>query len=170
MQRKTVFGLAVRIIAVLLILWSLRDLVQLGGIFLSYWGQEEYSQIGQFAPMLLSSVVMLIIAASLMKNVERITEKAYPVETTEDINELEIFNLAMKVTGLVFMVWAIPDAVQIICKFLYITYLVPSLSHQSETMFLVDHLPMTVLFLILGWYLLTDGRWFAKMAFKKQNT
>jgi len=169
MQRKTVLGLAVRIIAVLLIVWSVRELVQLGGLFLSYWGQEGNSQMGQFVPLILSSLVMLIIAVGLIKSAESIAEKVYPVETMEDIDEVGIFNLAMKVIGLVFMVWAIPDAVQIICKFIFISYLAPAWSHQDQTMYIVDHLPMALLFLLLGWYLLKDGRLFSKMAFEQKN-
>jgi len=165
MQRKTVLGLAVRIIAVLLIVLSLRDLVQICGVFLSYWGQEGNSGMGQFIPMLLSPVVMIIIAAGLIKSAEDIAERAYPVETMEGIDEVGIFNLAMKVTGLAFMVWAIPDLVQIISKLCYMSYLAPSISHQEQTMYIADHLPMALLFLLLGWYLLKDGRLFTKMAF-----
>lgn len=72
MQRKAVLGLAVRIIAVLLIMWSLRYLVQMCGVFFSYWGQDGDTNILQFIPMLLSSVVMLIIAVALIKNAEGI--------------------------------------------------------------------------------------------------
>lgn len=169
MQRKTILGVAVRIIAVFLIVWSVKDLVQLCGVLFSYWGQDGYTQIGQFVPMILSSVVMLIIACVLMKHSGMIAIKAYPMEIMDDIDEVGIFTLAMKVTGLVMMVWSIPAAVQIICKFLYITYLVPSLAHYDQTMYIVDHLPITVLFLILGWYLLKDGRLFTKMAFEKEN-
>ena len=169
MPRKTAMGLAVRIIVVGLIILSLRDLVSIGGAFLSYWGQEGNSQMGQFIPMLLSPVVMLIIAAALMKKAESIAEKAYPVETMEDINEVGIFNLAMKITGLVFMVWAIPDLVQVISKLCYISYLAPVIAHQEQTMYVADHLPRTLLFLLLGWYLLKSGRLFTKMAFKQQD-
>lgn len=87
----------------------------------------------------------------------------------EDIDEVGIFNLAMKVIGLIFMVWAIPDMVQIICKFLYISYLTPIWSHENQTMYIVDHLPITLLFLFLGWYLIKDGSLFTKMAFEKRN-
>ena len=51
MPRKTILGLAVRIIVVGLIILSLRDLVSICGAFLSFWGQEETSQISQFIPM-----------------------------------------------------------------------------------------------------------------------
>lgn len=169
MQRKAILGLAVRIIAILLIMWSLRYLVQMCGVFVSYWGQDGDTNILQFIPMLLSSVVMLIIAVALIKNAESIAQRAYPVETMEDIDEVGLFNLAMKVIGLVFMVWAIPDMVQIICKFLYISYLTPVWSHETQTMYIVDHLPITLLFLILGWYLIKDGSLFTKMAFEKKN-
>lgn len=172
MQRKTVLGLAVRMIVVGLIILSLSGLVSIGGALLSYWvqvGQEGNSQMGQFIPMLLSPVVMLIIAAVLMKNVERIAEKVYPVETMDDIDEVGIFNLAMKVIGLVFMVWAIPDLVQVISKSCYISYLAPAISHQEQTMYIVDHLPRALLFLLLGWHLLKDGRVFTKMAFGQMN-
>lgn len=169
MTRKTVLGLAVRIIVVGLIILSLRDLVSICGAFLSFWGQEENSQIGQFIPMFLSPVVMLIIAAVLMKKVDSIAEKVYPVETMEGINEVGIFNLAMKVIGLIFMVWAIPELVQIISKLCYISYLAPSIYHQEQTMYVADHLPRSLLFLLLGWYLLKDGRLFRKMAFKMKN-
>jgi hypothetical protein len=169
MQRKTILGLAVRIIVVGLIILSLSNLVSICGLFLSYWGQEEYSGMRQFIPMLLPPVVMIIIAAVLMKKAESIAEIAYPVETMEDIDEVGIFNLAMKVTGLVFMVWAIPDLVQIISKFCYISYLAPSISHQEQTIYIADHLPMALLFLLLGWYLLKDGRLFTKMAFKQKD-
>ena len=168
MPRKTVLGLAVRIIVVGLIILSLRDLVSIGGAFLSFWGQEENSQMGQFIPMFLSPVVMLIIAALLMKNIDSIAEKAYPVETEDDIDEVGVFNLAMKITGLVFMVWAIPDLVQIISKLCYISYLAPSIYHQEQTMYVADHLPRALLFLLLGWYLLKDGRLFTKLAFKEK--
>ncbi|MBP1760991.1 MAG: hypothetical protein H6Q64_533 [Firmicutes bacterium] len=169
MPRKTVLGLAVRIIVVGLIILSLRDLVSIGGAFLSFWGQEENSQIGQFIPMFLSPVVMLIIAALLMKNIDRIAERAYPAETEDDIDEVGVFNLAMKITGLIFMVWAIPDLVQIISKLCYISYLAPSIYHQEQTMYVADHLPNSLLFLLLGWYLLKSGRLFTKMAFKMKN-
>jgi len=169
MPRKTILGLAVRIIVVGLIILSLRDLVSICGAFLSFWGQEETSQISQFIPMFLSPVVMLIIAAVLMKNIESIAEKAYPVETEDDINEVGVFNLAMKITGLVFMVWAIPELVQIISKLCYISYLAPSIYHQEQTMYVADHLPRSLLFLLLGWYLLISGRLFTKMAFKMKN-
>lgn len=169
MPRKTILGLAVRIIAVGLIILSVRDMVSICGAFLSFWGQEENFQIGQFIPVFLSPVVMLIIAVLLMKNVDSIAEKAYPVETEDDINEVGIFNLAMKITGLIFMVWAIPDLVQIISKLCYISYLAPSIYHQEQTMYVADHLPRSLLFLLLGWYLLKDGRLFTKMAFKRKN-
>ena len=169
MPRKTILGLAVRIIVVGLIILSLRDLVSIGGAFLSFWGQEGDSQIGQFIPMRLSPVVMLIIAAVLMKKVDSIAEKAYPVETMEGINEVGVFNLAMKVIGLIFMVCAIPELVQIISKLCYISYLAPSIYHQEQTMYVADHLPRSLLFLLLGWYLLKDGRLFTKMAFKMKN-
>lgn len=165
MQRKAVFGLAVRIIAVLLIVWSMVYFVQLCGLLLSGFGQEGNPNVVQFIPMLLSAVILLLIGIAFIKNTETIAAKLYPTGTNEDINEVGVFNLAMKVIGLTFMVWAIPNVVQIIFKFCYIRYLSPVWSHVEHTAYLADNLPRVLLLLLLGWYLLKDGRVFTTMAF-----
>ena len=112
-------------------------------------------------------VPLFIIAAGifLVIGTRSLTEKLYPNEEEKLDSAQDIFNLSMKITGMVLIVKALPDAVQILSSLIYIKNSSQVLDTTGQFQYIYTEIGSTLLYFVFGWYLLKGGRFFVQLAF-----
>ena len=133
------------------------------------WGSIPYSQgmipIGMKVISILIPLFILAAGIFLVIGTKSLTEKLYPDEEEKLDSSQDIFSLSMKITGMVLLVKALPDAVQILSYLIYIKASSPVMSKALQFEFIYTRLFSTLLYFIFGWYLLKGGQLFIRLAF-----
>lgn len=136
---------------------------------IAIWGNLPSSQ--GMMPMgikVISIIIPLFILAAgifLVIGSESLTKKLYPNEEEKIDSSQDIFNLSMKITGMVLLVKALPDAVQILSYLIYIKASSPVMNNSVQFQFIYTELVSTLLYFVFGWYLLKGGQLFVRLAF-----
>ncbi len=133
------------------------------------WGNLPSSRgmlpMGALVMSILIPLVTLAAGIFLLIGTESLTEKLYPDEEEKLDSAEHIFSLAMKITGMVLIVQALPDAVQIVSSLIYIKASSPVLNNSVQFQYIYTELVSTLLYFIFGWYLLKGGQLFVRLAF-----
>lgn len=133
------------------------------------WGNLPYSQgmlpLGIKLVSILIPLVILAAGIFLIIGTKSLTEKLYPDEEEKIASSRDIFILSMKITGMVLLVKALPDAVQILSNVIYIKAASPVMNNAVQLEFIYTRLVSTLLYFIFGWYLLKGGQLFVRLAF-----
>ena len=101
----------------------------------------------------------------LLVGTKRLAAYLYPDDEEKLDSAKSIFNLAMKILGIVLVVRALPDAVQIISHIIYMKSLSPAISSEVHQQFIFTRLASTLLYFALGWYLVKGGQFLQRIAF-----
>lgn len=132
------------------------------------WGSLPSSQgMLPIAAKVVSILVPLIILAAgifLVVGTKSLTMKLYPDDENIDSSK-NIFRLSLKITGMVLMVKALPDAVQILSSLIYIKATSPVMDNAVQFNFIYTKLASTLLYFVFGWYLIKGGKFFVQLAF-----
>lgn len=133
------------------------------------WGTLPSSQgMMPMGILVVSILVPLFILAAgiyLVIGTKSLTEKLYPDEEELLDSSQDIFNLSMKITGMILIVKALPDAVQIFSSLIYIKASSPVMNNAVQFEFIYTKLVSTLLYFVIGWYLLKGGQLFVRLAF-----
>ncbi|MEA4926876.1 MAG: hypothetical protein VB084_16405 [Syntrophomonadaceae bacterium] len=133
------------------------------------WGSLPSSRgMLPMGALVISILIPLFILAAgifLLIGTKSLTEKLYPDEEEKPDSSEHIFSLAMKITGMVLIVQALPDAVQILSSLIYIKASSPVLNNSLPLQFIYTELVSTLLYFTFGWYLLKGGQMFVRLAF-----
>ena len=140
----------------------IRGITMLIGMVGVVAGPEMLPWITQIAAIL-SPTVILAAGVYLIIGSKGLVEKLCPDSEEEPESGQALFVLAMKVTGAVFIVMALPDLVQAISNFIYIKSYGPA---WTEGQIAYVQGLSTLVKLIIGWYLLRDGRLLVDLAFR----
>jgi hypothetical protein len=175
-QPKALFYAGLKIIGVLTIIWSFTHVVLVISQFYSVYNQPDMvtgNDLRYFRFSLIFQVIYPIIlfgiGITLLKKGENIIRFAFRDSGEEgESHTAALFTLFMKLAGLILMIYAIPKAFQIISNIMFISS-VSSLNTSSQTMFIIQNLAITVINLLLGYYLLRSGKIFYNLGFAKQE-
>ncbi len=133
------------------------------------WGNLPSSQgmmpTGMMVASILIPLVTLAAGIFLVIGTKSLTEKLYPDEEEKLDSSQDIFSLSMKITGMVLLVQALPDAVQILSSMIYIKATSPVMNNSAQFQFIYTELVSTLLYFVFGWYLLRGGQLFVRLAF-----
>ena len=133
------------------------------------WGNLPYSQGMMPTGIMVVSILIpvFIVAAGifLVIGTKSLAEKLYPNEGEKLDSSQDIFSLSMKITGMVLLVQALPDAVQILSSLIYIKASSPVMNNSVQFQFIYTELVSTLLYFVFGWYLLKGGQLFVSLAF-----
>ncbi len=133
------------------------------------WGNLPSNQgmmpMGIMVVSILIPLVTLAAGVFLVFGTKSLTEKLYPEEEEKMDSSQNIFSLAMKITGVVLLVTALPDAVQILSYAIYIKASSPVINNSVQFQFIYTKLVSTLLYFVFGWYLLQGGQLFVRLAF-----
>ncbi len=136
---------------------------------IAIWSSLPYSE--EMMPMgilvVSISIPLFTLAAGifLVIGTKSLTEKLYPDEEEKPDSSEDIFSLAMKITGMVLIVQALPDAVQILSSLIYIKASSPVMNNSVQFQYIYTELVSTLLYFVFGWYLLKGGPLFVRLAF-----
>lgn len=133
------------------------------------WGSLPFSQdmqsIGVMVICILIPLFTLAAGVYLVIGTKSLTEKLYPDEEEKLDTCQDIFSLAMKITGMVLIVRALPEAVHILSNLIYVKATSPVMNNSVQYQYIYTNLTSTLLYFILGWYLLQGGQLFVRLAF-----
>lgn len=170
MKAADLFVVGLRVIGVLVIIKAIQSLIMGVPFIMGVFGQEE--NLGWVINLqiinLVNPLVLLIIGIYLLSGMKGVVERLYP--KSEEIildSSRKVFNLAMKITGLVLVVYSIPELLKIISNGLYLGYYYRfGIDTFQQEIIVIERTLATLVSLILGFYLLLSGRFFENIAFK----
>ncbi len=118
---------------------------------------------------LIYPLALLLIGFYLLTGTRTLVEKIYPEEDLKAFESVRtVFKLAMKTTGMVLIVYAVPELLRIISSVLYIGYYQRFGIDASAQQFIAAERSLaTLVSLLLGFYLLKSGDFFKRLAFKE---
>jgi hypothetical protein len=170
LSASDLFAAGIRIIGILAIIKAIMVLIMtvpsLFGHHYPDWAM--YQQI----MTLVYPLALLIIGIYLLNCTGRLVKKFYPEDeeiATESAQT--VFSLAVKITGMVLIVYYVPDLLRVLTNALYIGYYRPLGIDTFEQQLLVAERSLAMLVsILLGFYLLHGGRFFARLAFKNKDS
>lgn len=109
-----------------------------------------------------------MIGFYLLTGIPERIKKLYP---EGDVPAMEssrtVFKLAMKITGMVLVVYGLPELLNIFSNALYIgQYQSMGINTSDQQIVVAERTLATLVSLLLGFYLLNGGRFFERLAFK----
>lgn len=149
-----------QVVGVIFIIMGLAGLISVVGAVIS---QEMIPWVMQIAAIL-TPVFVLAAGVYLTIGSKGLVEKLYPDSEEKPESGEALFVLAMKILGAVLIVTALPILVQVISSFIYIKSFGTTWS-QGQIVYVQG--PSTILKLIIGWYLLKDGKLLVDLAFRR---
>lgn len=160
MSPRVLLRTSLQVVGVVAIIRGITMLIGMVGVVA---GPEMMPWVMRIAAIL-SPVVMLAAGVYLTIGSKGLVEILCPDSEEKPKSGETLFVLAMKVTGAVLIVTALPDLIQAISSFIYIKSLGPAWT-QGQIAY-VQGLSALVK-LIIGWYLLRDGRLLVDLAFRE---
>ncbi|MGB3342185.1 MAG: hypothetical protein WBB37_11960 [bacterium] len=173
MSKRDVLSIAFKILGVIAIMYTIVLIPNIGFaismFFLPDVGDNQtYFRIWHFAATLIYPIVTLICGFILLKYGDTITkklikdDKQLSIKVTEDW-ERRIFILALKIVGVVWLLKGIPEVIKSIGELIMRWYI-----YYYNTSQIIGIIIGGVVSLVLGFYLITNGRYFIKLAFGEQ--
>ena len=175
-QPISFFRAGIKIIGMLTIIWSLTHVVSVVFTFYSIYNQSDLmisSDLMYYRFSLVFQAVYPILlfglGAYLLKSGEAIVRLAFRGSDEKSEDKVgELFILFMKLAGLALIIFSIPNAVQLVANFLFVSSAtLIDTSFQKE--FITQNFFITIVQLLLGVYLLRSGKIFYNLGFNKQN-
>lgn len=158
---KDMLNTAVKVLSLIMLLQALKGfiglipLVAVSNEFTARW------EVWQILLAFISPLVLLIIGMYLLKYADRLADFLWKTDLEEETQAREsLFKLAVKITGLVLIVFALPEMVQILGNGLYIKSVSGAVSTVAQNEFIFNKLLANLVSLLLGLYLLCSGRFF----------
>ena len=162
LSSRTLLRIGLQVVGVITIINGLCNLIAFGGIIPP---SEGMMPLAAKITNVMVPVVTLAVGIFLLVGTKRLAEYLYPDEEEKLNSARAVFNLAMKILGMVLIVRYLPDAVQIISHIIYMKSLSPAISSDIQQQFVYTHLGSTVLYFAFGWYLVRGGKFLERIAF-----
>lgn len=170
MKASDLFAAGTRIIGILAIIKAIGVLIMtVPSLFgHNYPGWAMHMQI----MTLVYPLALLLIGIYLLSATGRLVRRFYPEEEEIATKYAQtVFSLAMKITGMVLIVYFIPDLLRVLSNALYIGYYRPLGIDTIDQQLLIAERSLAMLVSILfGFYLLHGGRLFTRLAFKSKDS
>lgn len=153
---------ALRIIGVLVIIRAINNFILSVPFLLST--EHSWAAVDQLLAVL-SPLIFLFVGIYLIKSTPGIAKWLMQSWENDEENSSQVmFILAMKISGVVLIVYSIPQVLRIISNAIYVGYW-----YSNHLIIIASNLLTTVVSLIFGYYLLRGGRCFYSMAFSTDH-
>jgi hypothetical protein len=163
---RVLLRIGLQIVGVITIITGISRAIATGGSLPSIQGMMP---IGMKVVSILIPLFTLAAGIFLVSGTKSLTEKLYPDEKETLDSSQDIFSLSMKITGMVLLVQALPDAVQILSSIIYIKATSPVMNNSVQFQFIYTEIVSTLLNFVFGWYLLKGGPLFVRLAFHHEG-
>ncbi len=175
LSSKVMLRVGLQLVGVITVINGVVQCIVSWGSLYGSWGSHLPSTEGMMPPWILitSIAVPLIVLGAglyLLLGSKGLADRFYPDEEEKLDSARSIFILAMKVLGLVLIVQALPDAVQIITSFMYIANMNAALDFRAQSEFFYNRLLSTLLRFAIGYYLLVGGQLLLRLAFPVEKS
>lgn len=169
---RDIFLTAIKVVGVIILLKALHQFIVLIPMitvnsFTTRW------EVWQVLLSFISPLVLLLMGIYLLKQAEWLTERLWGAKQEQSEPETTppqvLFHLALKVLGLVLIVMALPVAFRVLGNALYINSVSGAISTVYQTEFIYREVLATLVNLLLGFYLLCSGRFFARLAYPERE-
>jgi hypothetical protein len=163
------FAAGARIIGILTIIKGIQVIIMTVPSLFVMFGQNspEWAAVQQLITIVYP-LALILIGFYLLAGIPERIKKFYP---EGDVPAMEssrtVFKLAMKTTGMLLVVYALPELLNIFSNALYIGhYQRMAINTSAQQMIIVERTLATLVSLLLGYNLLNGGRFFERLAFK----
>lgn len=166
LSSRVILRTGLQVVGVVTMINGFQQAIAAWGIILA--NQESINLSIQISTIL---VPLVIIAVGIYLTISSngIASKLYPDSVAVSDSGEALFVLAMKILGAVLVVRALPDAVQLLSNLIYIQSVSPVWNTDVQSQFIFTHLLSTLLYFIMGFYLLGGARLLVSWAFP-ENT
>ena len=162
LSSRALLRIGLQVLGVITIINGLCNVIAFGGILPS---SEGMMPLAAQVFNIMIPVVTLAAGIFLLVGTKKLAAYLYPDDEEKLDSAKSIFNLSMKILGMVLVVRALPDAVQIISHIIYMKSLSPAISSEVQQQFIFTRLASTLLYSAFGWYLVRGGRFLERIAF-----
>jgi hypothetical protein len=163
---RDMLGTGIKVLGLIMLLKSLQafiGLISVAGLnnnFTTRW------ELWQVLLTFISPLVLLIVGLCLLKYADRLTDFLCKTDDPEaDIQQENLFQLAIKFIGLILIVFAIPEAFRIIGNLFYMKAVSEAIDTVTQSQFVWERSLSTLIRLLLGFYLMCSGRFFYHLAY-----
>lgn len=117
---------------------------------------------------LLYPLALILIGFYLLTGTRALVRKIYPEQDPKAFESVRtVFKLAMKITGMVLVVYAAPELLRIFSSLLYIGYYQRfGIDASAQQLIAAERSLATLVSLLFGFYLLKSGDFFKRLAVK----
>ena len=177
MTKRDILSLAIKTIGIIAVMWAILHIPTVG-LGISVLLQEpsdvfpRHHAFFHFMSTITTLVLLLIMAYVLLRWSDSIARWVVRQDSTLTISghagwEKRIFTVALRVVGVVFLVYGIPKLAELVEQ------LLAGWGNSGFDAFFYPYYPTGItsalIRIILGFYLLFDGRLFVDAAFRKQK-
>lgn len=161
LSSRVLLRIGLQVVGVITIINGICQTIAIGGII--PFSEDMMPPAAQIMNILMP---LVIVAAGifLLVGTKKLAEHLYPDDEETLDSARAIFNLAMKILGMVLIVQALPDTVQIISNIIYLKSVSPAIFTDLQQEFIYTRLLSTLLYLIFGFYLVKGGRLLERIA------
>lgn len=164
-RSRTLLRIALQVIGVLTILSGVSSAFVNWGSLVSLLFNHQAVPWPAIVGPIFVPIVILTAGLYLLINPGIIVGRFYPDQEEQTDTMERLFILAIKIAGIWLIVNALPDAVQIITNLLYILNVGPVIEVSNQIYTIISRLGSAIVNLLIGWYLLSGGKIFVKIAF-----
>ena len=164
---RDLFGAAARIVGILTIIKGIQVLIMTIPTILGLYGQGVPDwALNQKLITIIYPLALFLIGFYLLAGINGLLDKLYPNAGEEALaSSRGVFILAMRITGMVLIVYGIPELLEIISGLLYAGYYQRyGINAAAQIMLAAERSLAVVVSLLFGFYLLKGGRYFEKLA------
>lgn len=167
---RDMLGTGIKVLGLIMLLKSLQafiGLISVAGLNNSFTTRWELWQV---LLTFISPLVLLIVGLCLLKYADRLTDFLCKTDNPEPETQPEfLFQLAIKIVGLILIVFAIPEAFRIIGDLLYMKAVSGAIDTVTQSQFVWERSLSTLVRLLLGFYLICSGRFFYRLAYPAKD-
>lgn len=164
------FAASARIIGILAILKGIQVFIITFPTILGLVGKSVPDwALSQQIMALLYPLTLILIGFYLLTGTRALVRKIYPEQDPKAFESVRtVFKLAMKITGMVLIVYAVPELMRILSSVLYIGYYQRfGIDASAQQLIVAERSLATIVSLLFGFYLLKSGDFFEHLAFKE---
>jgi len=162
LSSRVLLRMGLQIVGVITIINGICHTIAIGGIV-------PFSD-GMMSPavQIINIIIPLVTLAAgifLLVGTRKMVQYLYPDDAEKLDSARDVFNLAMKILGMVLIVKALPDAVQLLANIIYLKNISPAINSDFQQEFVYTRLISTLLYIAFGWYLVRGGQFLDRIAF-----
>lgn len=169
---EDLFAAGVRIIGILAIVNGLQVLIMTVPALVGLYRQSVPDwALNQQLITAVYPLAVLLIGFYLISGTKGLVKRLYPDGGAKAFDSArDVFRLAMKITGMALIVYALPDLLHILSSALYMGHYPRfGIDVSVQQQLVVEKSLATITTLLFGFYLLKSGRYFESLAFKAED-